>query len=75
MCSSHFPRRTDAGLDLAPALNIVFNRLPWLRRASPSATLHETVVSTDADKLIAKAEMSIIFSSTLSKSRISSLRF
>ena len=29
-----------------------FNRLPWRHRASPSATLHETVVSTDADKLI-----------------------
>jgi hypothetical protein len=49
--SSHFSP-TPSGLDLAPALKLNFNRLPWRHRASPSATLHETVVSTDADKLI-----------------------
>ena len=46
-----FPRHLP-GLELAPALNRNFNRLPWLQRASPSATLHETVVSTDADRLM-----------------------
>jgi hypothetical protein len=45
-----FPRHPP-GLDLAPGVELAFNRLPWLHRASPSATLHETVVSTDADKL------------------------
>jgi hypothetical protein len=40
------------GLDLAPGVEIAFNRLPWCRWASPSTTLHEAVVSTDADKLI-----------------------
>jgi hypothetical protein len=29
-----------------------FNRLPWCHRASPSTTRHESVKSTDADKLI-----------------------
>jgi hypothetical protein len=29
-----------------------FNRLPWCRRASPSTTRHESVKSTDADKLM-----------------------
>ena len=39
-------------LELAPDAEIAFNRLPWRHRASPSTTLHETVISTDADKLI-----------------------
>jgi len=39
-------------LELAPDVEIEFNRLPWRHRASPSATLHESVVSTDADRLI-----------------------
>jgi hypothetical protein len=46
-----FPRHPP-GLDLAPALKLHLNRLPWRHRASPSATLHETVASTDADKLV-----------------------
>jgi hypothetical protein len=29
-----------------------FNRLPWCHRASPSTTRHESVKSTDADKLM-----------------------
>jgi hypothetical protein len=44
-----FPRQTLPELDLAPALKMNFNRLPWRQRASPSATLHESVKSTDAD--------------------------
>ncbi len=39
-------------LELAPDIENKLNRLPWCLRASPSTTLHETVVSTDADKLI-----------------------
>jgi len=47
-----FPRHASR-LELAPGRpERVRSRLPWLHRASPSATLHETVVSTDADKLI-----------------------
>ena len=47
-----FPRHPP-GLELAPGRpERIRSRLPWLHRASPSATLHETVVSTDADKLI-----------------------
>jgi hypothetical protein len=47
-----FPKPMAPGLDLAPDVEIVFNRLPWCHRASPSTTRHETVLSTDADKLI-----------------------
>jgi hypothetical protein len=39
-------------LELAPDIEIEFNRLPWCHRASPSTTRHESVKSTDADKLI-----------------------
>src|SRR5205823_9134028 len=41
------------GLDLAPGHpKRIPGRLPWCHRASPSTTLHETVISTDADRLI-----------------------
>jgi len=49
-----FPEPMMPGLELAPGVEIAFNRLPWCQRASPSTTLHETVVSTDTDKLISK---------------------
>jgi hypothetical protein len=39
-------------LELAPDIEIEFNRLPWCHRASPSTTRHESVKSTDADKLM-----------------------
>ena len=39
-------------LELAPDIETKFNRLPWCRRASPSTTRHESVKSTDADKLM-----------------------
>src|SRR5258708_38289453 len=43
-----FPRH-PAGLDLAPGHSErIRRRLPWLHRASPSATLHETVVNGDS---------------------------
>jgi hypothetical protein len=40
------------GLELAPDIGTKSNRLPWCHRASPSTTRHESVKSTDADKLI-----------------------
>jgi hypothetical protein len=39
-------------LELAPVIETKFNRLPWCHRASPSTTRHESVKSTDADKLM-----------------------
>jgi len=39
-------------LELAPDIENKFNRLPWCHRASPSTTRHESVKSTDADKLM-----------------------
>jgi len=50
--SSHFFPSLLLELELAPGHWIRSNRLPWLHRASPSATLNETVISTDADTLI-----------------------
>jgi len=48
-----FPRSQDRELDLAPVhLERLRGRLPWHHRARPSATLHESVVSTDADRLM-----------------------
>ena len=47
-----FPKLMMLELELAPALRSKLNRLPWCHRASPSTTLHETVISTDADKLM-----------------------
>jgi hypothetical protein len=47
-----FPKPMLLELELAPDIENKFNRLPWRHRASPSTTLHETVVSTDADILI-----------------------
>jgi hypothetical protein len=52
-----FPRLMMPGLDLAPAVEIAFNRLPWFLRASPSTTRHESVKSTDADKLMRKSQV------------------
>ena len=54
LCSSHFSQADDAGLELAPDIENKFNRLPWCHRASPSTTRHESVKSTDADKLMQK---------------------
>jgi len=39
-------------LELAPDVENKFNRLPWCHRASPSTTRHESVKSTDADKVL-----------------------
>jgi hypothetical protein len=47
-----FPGLMMPGLELAPDIEIEFNRLPWCHRASPSTTRHESVKSTDADKLM-----------------------
>jgi len=48
-------------LELAPALRSKLNRLPWCLRASPSTTLHETVISTDADRLMLKPKIVNVF--------------
>jgi len=56
-----FPKPMMLGLDLAPGVEIAFNRLPWCRRASPSTTRHESVKSTDADKLIKNGHSVNIF--------------
>jgi hypothetical protein len=51
--SSHFPPTpAGAGFGTWRCPTCRANRLPWRHRASPSATRHESVVSTDADKLI-----------------------
>ena len=47
-----FPKPMMLGLELAPVVEIAFNRLPWCHRASPSTTHHESVKSTDADMMI-----------------------
>jgi hypothetical protein len=47
-----FPKLMMLELELAPGIENKFNRLPWCHRASPSTTRHESVKSTDADKLI-----------------------
>jgi hypothetical protein len=47
-----FPKLMVLELELAPDIENKFNRLPWCHRASPSTTRHESVKSTDADKLI-----------------------
>jgi hypothetical protein len=47
-----FPKPMMLELELAPDIEIEFNRLPWCHRASPSTTRHESVKSTDADKLM-----------------------
>jgi hypothetical protein len=39
-------------LELAPDIENKFNRLPWCHRASPSTTRHESVKSTDADRMM-----------------------
>jgi hypothetical protein len=51
-CFSFFPRLMVPELELAPGIENKFNRLPWCHRASPSTTRHESVKSTDADKLM-----------------------
>jgi hypothetical protein len=43
-------------LELAPDIENKFNRLPWCHRASPSTTRHESVKSTDADRLMQTAK-------------------
>ena len=43
-------------LELAPDIETKFNRLPWCHWASPSTTRHESVKSTDTDKLMSKAK-------------------
>jgi len=43
-------------LELAPVIGTKSDRLPWCRRASPSTTRHESVTSTDADKMILNAK-------------------
>jgi hypothetical protein len=45
-------------LELAPDIENKFNRLPWCHRASPSTTRHESVKSTDADKMMLNRKMS-----------------
>jgi hypothetical protein len=45
-------------LELAPDIENKFNRLPWCHRASPSTTRHESVKSTDADKMMLNLKMS-----------------
>jgi hypothetical protein len=47
-----FPKPMVLELELAPDIENKFNRLPWCHRASPSTTRHESVKSTDADKMI-----------------------
>jgi hypothetical protein len=47
-----FPKLMMLELELAPDVENKFNRLPWCHRASPSTTRHESVKSTDADKMI-----------------------
>jgi len=49
-----FPKPMVLELELAPDIENKFNRLPWCHRASPSTTRHESVKSTDADKLVLK---------------------
>jgi hypothetical protein len=49
-----FPKPMMLELELAPGVENKFNRLPWRHRASPSTTRHESVKSTDADKLVLK---------------------
>jgi hypothetical protein len=49
-----FPKLMVLELELAPDIENKFNRLPWGHRASPSSTRHESVKSTDADKMISK---------------------
>lgn len=56
-----FPRPMMPELELAPALRSKLNRLPWCLRASPSTTLHETVISTDADRLMLKPKIVNVF--------------
>jgi len=59
--SSHFsPTPVGAGFGTW-SLNLHFNRLPWRQRASPSATRHESVVSTDANIMISLDKMSKTF--------------
>ena len=45
-------------LELAPDIENKFNRLPWCHWASPSTTRHESVKSTDADKMMLNPKMS-----------------
>jgi len=47
-----FPKPMMLELELAPDIENKFNRLPWCHRASPSTTRHESVKSTDADKMM-----------------------
>jgi hypothetical protein len=47
-----FPKLMVLELELAPDIETKFNRLPWCHRASPSTTRHESVKSTDADRMI-----------------------
>jgi hypothetical protein len=47
-----FPKLMMLELELAPDIENKFNRLPWCHWASPSTTRHESVKSTDADRLI-----------------------
>jgi hypothetical protein len=47
-----FPKPMMLELELAPDIENKFNRLPWCHRASPSTTRHESVKSTDTDKMI-----------------------
>jgi hypothetical protein len=47
-----FPKPMVLELELAPVIGTKSNRLPWRHRASPSTTRYESVISTDADRLI-----------------------
>jgi len=53
-----FPKLMMLELELAPDIENKFNRLPWRHRASPSTTRHESVKSTDADKMMLNFKMS-----------------
>jgi len=64
--SSHFPRH-ELRAGFGTSIELASNRLPWRLRASPSATLHETVISTDADTLISNGyAVNLVFGALVS---------
>jgi hypothetical protein len=57
------------------SIGLASNRLPWLHRASPSATLHEIRCINGCGYIDSLSESCQYFCLSISKNRISSLRF
>jgi hypothetical protein len=73
--ASHFPP-TPAGAGFGTCRpERIRGRLPWRHRASPSATLHETVKLTDANKLMQEhGSVKNFFTNFFGRSAITLLR-